>query len=441
MDVWPVYELFVIAAETALLYLYAGFHFRRRGGGLRRLILPIAVLLSGGLLVLNNLYLDRISAFFSFLLLDMLFLSAAFQGDLLHILHLKMQFDAINIILEVWTISLIAVFTPYPISQPLTGDALQIAATCISRGLLILVMLLFHRLLTAWNKELSPLQIWRNIACYCVVWLTVTFIYPIDVEAEQYRYLLTLSSAATATGLLLGSAAYFDHKKRQRELEAAEKQQAYDNLERWYASVREELQREREQMGRQEHSLRHHYGYIRSLIDQGEHHRASNYMLGVTRQLPGYQPIRTGNIDINTILGGKEIDMRESGVMLSIDGKLPQIMNFAAIDLCLLLGNLMDNAADACLQPEHAALEKIVKLFFRYTDGALFIEIANPIAQENITPEFFVSRKAEQQKHGYGLSIIDDVIKRYMGFRQSEVKDGKLYISVFLPEQSLVDKT
>ncbi len=80
------------------------------------------------------------------------------------------------------------------------------------------------------------------------------------------------------------------------------------------------------------------------------------------------------------------------------------------VDLCILLGDLLDNAMEAAAGSE----EKQVKISVREEFNCLYLKIANTFSKENSDVKAFASKK-ETGRHGFGMRNIREIVRRYGG--------------------------
>lgn len=121
---------------------------------------------------------------------------------------------------------------------------------------------------------------------------------------------------------------------------------------------------------------------------------------------------------IQGLLLGKYSRAKELGVSLSIDDScyLTEITNgFSSGDVISILGNLLDNAMEACAQSE----QKDVELFLQCSKNSLFIEVQDSGSGIAGNPyEIFnygFSTKKNKVEHGIGLALVKQLIDSNKG--------------------------
>jgi sensor histidine kinase regulating citrate/malate metabolism len=126
----------------------------------------------------------------------------------------------------------------------------------------------------------------------------------------------------------------------------------------------------------------------------------------------------------------KELEARK--IALHIDASVPQKLGITNQDLICGLGNLLDNAAEACSSVPNAE----ILLSVRYKPPYLQIDITNPLPDH---PDKKVPRIPELTR-GLGQAILRDLAVRYDGHYQFTRQDGIFHAVLFMKEDSQQEK-
>jgi len=142
--------------------------------------------------------------------------------------------------------------------------------------------------------------------------------------------------------------------------------------------------------------------------------------------------IKTGNLMLDTVLSSKkeEIDRQkiEFNCKLNITSKLP----YMSMDICILLGNAIDNAVEACMRS--GADKKFIELELTEDSSRLLFYLKNSIGElPQADGEFFQTKKADKLRHGIGLRSIKQTSNRLGGDMTYEYNDEHFEIWIYLP--------
>lgn len=136
----------------------------------------------------------------------------------------------------------------------------------------------------------------------------------------------------------------------------------------------------------------------------------------------------SGNIVIDSLLGYWYVTAQKKGIDFSLDIKIPMKMEFKGADICLILGNLLENAVEAA---ERVKKKKYIKIQMKYDKGNLLIFLMNSYQGRLIKmkDERLKSTKSDAGNHGVGLPSV---------YRAAAKYNGTVTVDDSIPERFLV---
>lgn len=140
--------------------------------------------------------------------------------------------------------------------------------------------------------------------------------------------------------------------------------------------------------------------------------------------------IRTGNVGMDAILSSKISIASKNNITVNYKAAVPDKLSVTDVHLCAIVGNLLDNAIEACEQvvPEKRFLRVYIGVFKQQ----LYISVSNSTnASRRRKLSELVSYK--QGEHGLGLKRIDRIVKLYDGFVNRKNEPGIFATEVMLP--------
>ena len=136
-------------------------------------------------------------------------------------------------------------------------------------------------------------------------------------------------------------------------------------LDRRIAAYQQELiethYREVENMYRQmrgwRHDFRNHIQLLAAYAQKGDLEAVKSYLAELEQDLARVEPtVKTGNAMADAILNSKISLAKAKGIPVRADAHIPVKLSISDLDLCVILGNLFDNAIEASQQlPEGRA--------------------------------------------------------------------------------------
>ena len=122
----------------------------------------------------------------------------------------------------------------------------------------------------------------------------------------------------------------------------------------------------------------------------------------------------TGNGIVDAILADKQSRATNNNIRIVFNGSVPP-NSIAPTDLCVIFGNTLDNAIEAC-EKISADTEKIVFVTCKCNSGFIFIDITNPVAENVVIHGTNIeTSKPDKASHGYGLYSLNKTVKKLDG--------------------------
>ena len=98
-------------------------------------------------------------------------------------------------------------------------------------------------------------------------------------------------------------------------------------------------------------------------------------------------------------------------------------MNIKSSDLCAILGNLLDNALEACSKVEDVNKRK-VRLVIRRIQQMLVIKVENTYSYKPVVKDGnFQTSKTDGGLHGWGIKSAKTAAEKYDGMIQTNCTD------------------
>ena len=129
---------------------------------------------------------------------------------------------------------------------------------------------------------------------------------------------------------------------------------------------------------------------------------------------PGHIAYETGSELLDVLLSDKQAAADKITTKIEFEGAFPEKF-VTSKDVCIIFGNALDNAIEACERFPNA-LQKTIVVSCNYIKGFLFIKIKNPVlADIRIAHNSVQTTKTDGGFHGLGLLSIQDAVERYSG--------------------------
>ncbi len=196
-------------------------------------------------------------------------------------------------------------------------------------------------------------------------------------------------------------------------------------LKKHYAEVENMYQK----MRGWRHDYRHHIQAMKVHMQNGEYDEMGHYLDMLDDDLTHVETvIKTGNRMADAILNSKLSIATEKNIKVKAEARIPVSLTVSELDLCIVIGNLLDNAIEAaCALPEK---DRLIRVYMEMKGNYLYLAVTN--TADGGKKHSFKTSKGEG--HGFGLNRIDGIVKKYGGYLTRASEDNAFSTEVLLPQ-------
>lgn len=217
--------------------------------------------------------------------------------------------------------------------------------------------------------------------------------------------------------------------KLQGEMEErARKQEQIMAMQRAQYSM---LQKQIEETRHARHDLKQHLSVIQGCLETGDVTRLRDYITKYGQKLSSLSPkTYCSNYAVDAVIRHYGEIAQEHGIRFDSHIVLPSQLWIDEPDICILFGNLLENAVDACI--EKPGESPFIRIHARVAgERAISITADNSCLNPPVIKDgFFLSSK--HSGRGTGTVSIRNIASRYNGVVDFNYKSGVFYASVFL---------
>ena len=158
------------------------------------------------------------------------------------------------------------------------------------------------------------------------------------------------------------------------------------------------------------------------------------YLANLKEQVDQYQNIyQTGNPYLDVLLRDKRKICEENQITLDIRANFLDVTVLEPIEICIVCGNLIDNAIEANLLTGSGS-RRFVEFLAHRQKSNFVIRISNPCREKPLkTGNRIISSKTDKKSHGFGIENVRRVISGKNGFYTAKTKNGIYTVYIVLP--------
>lgn len=180
------------------------------------------------------------------------------------------------------------------------------------------------------------------------------------------------------------------------------------------------------------HDYHNHIQSMKAYRSLGKYEEIDDYLDSLETDLTSIDTlIKSGNVMVDAILNSKLSLAKSHSISVNAKAIVPKNIAISEIDLCVIIGNLLDNAIEACLRIDDVA-QRFIRVYMDLKRENLYLSVMNSSGGKIQKQDGrYISGKGEN--HGFGLMRVDKIVDKYAGYIKRRDEDGAFTSEVMLP--------
>ena len=180
------------------------------------------------------------------------------------------------------------------------------------------------------------------------------------------------------------------------------------------------------------HDYHNHIQALKAFFDREQFGEARNYLNEIETELERVDSfVRSGNLMADAILNSKITHAVNKEIQVSCDATLSEELFISDMDLCIILGNILDNAIEAC--EKIPAEDRFLRIYMAIIKEQLYISVQNSAPEIlNFEERNYISTK--RGNHGLGMKRVAAVVEKRDGFLNLNNEPGIFGTEITIPK-------
>ncbi|MBU5425872.1 GHKL domain-containing protein [Tissierella pigra] len=416
--------------ETAITYYYMRALLKDCKVNKEIELLSYFIMMS--LTIITTIYYKNTIVFPIIYFILLMFISMLYKGKLLLKIILNLILIIFLVSAEVIVIAILVALTGENPQFILNNIIYYLQGLLVSK-LLVLIIVKIYEYRRNNNYSLIYQKILFSIILMPISSILVLFIITEKIFATTNTY-IALLIVLTISLLIIANIFVFYLFEKQLKYESEKlkleffRQQIKDQKKHF-----EELTENQRRISIAIHDTKNQLLAILGYIENNENKIAIKNLKLLCKDIVGGQGfINTGNVAVDSLINAKIKRINELGINLETSIFLEQNTQIEGIDLCIILGNLLDNAIEACEKIQLKDNKKIqIKII--QVEEYLSIKISNSIFNKvKIHKGKIPTTKKDKLFHGFGLESVKEMVEKYNGHINYEQKENNFIVNILL---------
>ncbi|MGX8835666.1 sensor histidine kinase [Amedibacillus sp. YH-ame6] len=257
-------------------------------------------------------------------------------------------------------------------------------------------------------KETFPFLVLNGFNIFIIMLFLINFENPNSIQMLLFVFLLIILQTLILNFMFIKAIKKYDRENEEKLI---------DLSNQYNMNLLEDLKKEQESYHKLKHDIENHLLILETLAATQDIKSYVNEIKNdvITNRIK----VETGNLFVDACLNSK-ISTYEN-VQIIINAILCNDIHLCDKDICSLLFNILDNAVNAAKESS----KREVELKMIQNESSLSIRCKNSCDDE---PNFISN---SGNGHGYGLKIIDHIVKTYNGEILKEYANNEFVVSVY----------
>ena len=179
------------------------------------------------------------------------------------------------------------------------------------------------------------------------------------------------------------------------------------------------------------HDYHNHIQVLKAHLSLGRTDEMEVYLNELDKDLTSVDTIiKSGNVMLDAILNSKLSLAKAKKIAVNAKANAPGVLPVSDIDICVIVGNLLDNAIEANLRLDEKS--RFIRIYIGIFKEQFYISVSNSVGADikKISGRYLTTKKGS---HGFGLQRIDRIVKKYGGYVNRQNEEGIFATEIMLP--------
>ena len=174
------------------------------------------------------------------------------------------------------------------------------------------------------------------------------------------------------------------------------------------------------------HDSSHHFTALKGFFINDQNHDGVTYIEKINNELEQSEIVDTGNSAFDAIISAKKVLAESKNIEFALHIQIPEKLKVDAVDLCVIFGNALDNAIEAC---EKLETHRTIHISAIYDDNQLICKITNTALPSTSDLQ---TTKSDKENHGFGLENIKQALSKYNHVMKIDQTDNEFVLSFII---------
>lgn len=295
------------------------------------------------------------------------------------------------------------------VAEAVDNDSLRLLGVILSKMLTFAVISVFRIKVKKREYHMGTAYWLLFTLVFTISIVTVFLIYKLSYDIKV-RYMYNLS-VLCSFGLLFNTFfTLYLHEHMRKQTDIIHKQQQFEQQIKEQSKHLDEILVSQKQLKKFRHDFSNHLIALSNFYTSRDCDGGIKYIKSIDSVLQdSNETVESGNTAFDAIINSKKALALNKNTIFDSIIQIPEKMPIDAADICIIFGNALDNAIEACEKIQNE--DRKISLIIIYESGAIFCKISNSALKTR--NRVLETIKPDKENHGFGLENIRTVLAKY----------------------------
>ncbi|PKM93592.1 MAG: hypothetical protein CVU84_14575 [Firmicutes bacterium HGW-Firmicutes-1] len=425
--IWEFINFTVNIVETVIIFKYVETFFVKKYTENKNWIwITIISILSYSICNISENFLWK----FMLYIIILLFVVILFEGNIGKKLVVWLSLLIGVIAIENIAVLILMVLFNQPVIVFIDNTIFRLVAILISKISLYFLILGYvnrkeHRLLEVKNKSFVVTLVALFFVNIIVIMVLVLMVYKKVNTQDNLMNIMVFSCAMICILAICIYESMLKQNNEQMDIRLLSQQK---DLQYKYVNA---IETSIDEMKRIKHDFSNHMMCIMGYLETNKYSDLKKYLTKLFNPIENTDEIIvTGHPVISSMIYSKIIEAKKGNIKIKLATSFESLINIEDIDLCILIGNILDNAIEACMHVEEDKRE--IMLCIQTKCDWFLIDCINRTKNQIFVRKGSIIKTSKEDKvnHGIGLRNVESIVKKHKGEIAIDIIEGNYIIKV-----------
>lgn len=432
-----IWEFIINLFESSLFAIIVNSRYPHKSTRLSVAKQFIFLLCKSLLITILNIYnVSTIVSIISVLLFNCIFILFFFTNTLFNSFYISFIFSLVLILSDALTILIPSTLFNIDITQILYSGDMRVPFSLIYIsiiGLFVIIYLLFSpRVFILGTFDKISFFIISSTCIILEELVLITLLEQTKYNTMLFKLLLFIFGLSMFLFIYISIYVYGLGKEKEKNSKLIEE----ITIAKMETKQNEEIINSTYNLRILKHDIVNHMNVLNRLIESKDNKAALQYIYQINNSIEETSyTISTGITSIDCIMTSKLSTALNNNIAIEHQIHFPLTNNISDMDLCSLLGNLLDNAIEANCKLEKE--KRKLKIEIKPYNNMLSIYVLNSsdgnYYYNHIDGSLLTSKNKEKNEHGIGIKRIIELVEKYEGIIDIAPEEKSFSVSILIP--------